>query len=124
MTEYSIRPSEDQSYIVLTVLGDFVGKAMMKYVVEAHALGKKMGINRYLVDVTKARNVDTIVGNYEFAYSDMKKAEGIDPFAKVAALVGPGDHSHDFIETVLINAGLRLQIFHDLGKAREYLSQQ
>jgi hypothetical protein len=118
---YSIKPSEDRDYIVLTVLGEIKGQSMMKYIIEAHALGKEMGINRYLVDVTKDRNIDSILGNYGFAYSDMKKTEGVDTMAKVAALVSPEDHSHDFIETVLSNAGLFLKIFTDLDIAREYL---
>jgi len=94
---------------------------MMNYIVEAHALGDKMGVKRYLVDVTEARNVDSAVKNYEFAYSDIKKADTVNPKARVAALVCPGDHSHDFIETVLYNAGQPIKIFDDLSKAQEYL---
>jgi hypothetical protein len=67
-------------------------------------VGRKMGINKYLVDVTKARNTDTVLGNYEFAYTDMKKTEGIDKYARVAVLVSPEDHSHDFVEIVARNA--------------------
>lgn len=118
---YSIEPSENKDYIILKITGDFIGKDMMKYIIESHARGKELGINCYLVDVTEARNTDSLVNNYEFAYSDMQKPEGIDINAKVAALVNPGDHSHDFIETVLCNAMRPLKIFTDADKARKYL---
>ena len=121
---YSLKPSEDRDYIVLTVVGEINGQSMMKYIIEAHDLGKEMGINRYFVDVTEARNIDSILGNYNFAYSDMKKSKGVDTLARVAALVSPGDHSHDFIETVLTNAGLSLKLFTNPVTAREYLRKK
>jgi len=121
MIDHSIKPSKDRTHIVLTVVGEVAGQHMMKYIIEAHALGNEMGINRYLVDATGARNIDSIIGNYDFAYSDMKKTEGIDTLARVAALVSPGDKSHDFVETVLSNAGLSLKIFTDIDMALDYL---
>ncbi|MBW1814413.1 MAG: hypothetical protein JRJ39_12290 [Deltaproteobacteria bacterium] len=75
----------------------------MKQNLEAHTLGGKLGINRYLVDVTESRNTDSVMESYDFAYEDMKNTEGIDLYARVALLVSPGDHSHDFIETVTTN---------------------
>ena len=121
---YSLTPSEDRDYILLNVVDDFKAQDMMKYIVEAHALGKEMGINSYLVDVSKARNIDSITKNYYFAYSEIKLVEGIDSSAKVAALVSQGDHSHDFVETVLHNAGTPIKIFNDFVKAREYLQKK
>ena len=121
MTEYDIKPADDQSHIVLTVVGEVRGKHMMKYILEAHAMGRDLGIDRYLVDVTEARNTDSVLDQYNFAYSEMKTTEGIDSRARVAALVHPGDKSHDFIETVLHNAGLMLKIFSDSNLAIEYL---
>lgn len=121
---YSIRPSENRDYIVLAVVGDFKGRDMMKYIIESHALGKDLRINRYLVDVTRARNIDSILGNYDFAYSDIKKQKGIDLGARIAAVVSPGDQSHDFIETVLFNAGLSIKLFTDPEMARKYLLEK
>jgi hypothetical protein len=121
MMDYNIEPSKDLAYIVIKIIGDFVGKQMLGCIIEAHALGQELGINLYLVDVTHAKNIDSIMKKYEFAYSDMKNVEGIDLSARVAALRSPGDHSHDFIETVLSNAGLPIKIFDDPTSARDYL---
>ena len=119
--EYSIKPSESRDYLVLTVGGEFTAKDMMKCIVETHTLGAEMDIHWYLVDATKGRNIDSVLGNYHFAYKDMKQTEGTDPLARVAALVSLDDHSHDFVATVSANAGMQLQIFTDLDKAIRYL---
>lgn len=41
--------------------------------------------------------------------------------ARVAGLISPGDHSHDFVETVSMNAGMFLKLFTDITEARNYL---
>lgn len=121
MLEYSINPSADHQYIILEVQGEFTAIIFMKCIVEAHTLGKEMGIRSYLVDVTRARNVDSALETQMFAYSDMKTTAGVDPFARVAGLVSPGDHSHDFVETASGNAGMFLKLFTDRAEAIDYL---
>lgn len=122
--KYSIRPSEKSDYIILTVEGDFTGKTFMKCILESHALGMEMGVHSYLADVTKARNKDSALGTYQFAYSDMKTTQGVDRLAKVAGLVSPGDHSHDFVETACHNAGMSLKLFTDAKEAIAYLTSE
>ena len=94
---------------------------MLKYILEAHAFGHKKKVDNYLVDVTKAKNVDSVLGNYEFAYTDIQSIPGVNPRSKVASLINPEDHSHDFIETVLINAGMPIKLCRDLETAEKYL---
>jgi len=118
---YTITPSQDRRYIVLKIIGDFTAEEMMKCVVESHGLGKTMGVRSYLVDVIEARNVDTVMKNREFAYSDMKRTKDVDPYARVAGLISPGDHSHDFVATVSANAGMSLRLFTERDEAVEYL---
>ena len=76
--EYWIEPSEDRTYIVLTVIGDFTAETFMNCIVETHMRGMAQGIHRYLVDVRRARNVDTPYKTYKFAYADMPVTEGVD----------------------------------------------
>ena len=113
--ECRISLSEDRNYIVLKVTGSFTAQSFMKFIVESHRLGQEMDIHRYLVDATEARNVDSAFGNYKFAYEDMESTPGIDRLARVAGLVSPGDHSHDFVETVSTNAGMSLKLFTDIA---------
>jgi len=116
-----IRASEDGKYIIQIVNGDLTGKLMMEYNLKSHALGRELGINRFLVDVTKSRNVDPPTKNFSFARYDLKKTPGIDPSARVATLVSPGDHSHDFIETVSRDRGLDVTHFTDRYQAIRHL---
>ena len=121
---YTITPSGDGKYITLTVTGEIHRKAAMQQNLQAHALGRKLGINRYLVDVTGARNTDSVKDSYDFAYTDMSVTEGIDKTARVATLVDPDDHSHDFIETVSRNSGLNVTFFTDLAQAVDHLLKE
>jgi hypothetical protein len=89
---------------------------------ESHALGRKLGIRRYLVDLRKSRNVESLLDGYQFAYQDMPQQPEIDRSARVAILVSPGDHSHDFIETVSRNSGLDVTLFRDYEQAIAHLT--
>lgn len=120
-TEYTITPSADGRYIVVKVCGEINRKTAMQQILEAHALGRRLGVNRYLVDVTAARNTDSVRDSYDFAYTDMSDTEGIDKAARVATLVSQGDHSHDFIEIVSRNSGLNVTLFTDRELAVQHL---
>ena len=118
---YTISPSEDGKYIVLKYFGDVSRKLSIERVIEAHALGEKLGINSYLVDLTEARNIDSIPDLYEYAYKNTKSVSGLNLNARVAMLVDPDDHSHDFVETVLRNAGHNVVLFRDRESAIKHL---
>ncbi len=91
--EYSFTPSEDGKYIILKVKGEMSRAVAMQQNRETHALGKKLGINRFLTDATEARNVESPLDSYKFAYADMQQEAEIDRYARVAILVSPDDHS-------------------------------
>ncbi len=118
-----IIPSEDGKYIIQVITGDLTAELALEYNLKTHALGRELGINRYLVDVTKSRNVDPPPDNYNFAHSKMKTTLGIDPTARVAILISPGDRSHNFIETVSRQSGLDVSLFTDRFKAIEHLTK-
>ncbi len=120
-TSYTISLSDDESYIIVKILGKQTAELAMKQNLEAHAFGDELGIGRYLVDATEAVNVDSTLENYSFAYTDMQTPTGINKAAIVALLVSPDDHSHDFIETVSRNAGLNVTIFRDRELAIHHL---
>ena len=120
-TSYTISLSDDESYIIVKILGKQTAESAMKQNLEAHAFGDELGIGRYLVDATEAVNVDSTLENYSFAYTDMQTPTGINKAAIVALLVSPDDHSHDFIETVSRNVGLNVTIFRDRELAIHHL---
>ena len=120
---YTISQSTDGKYILMKVDGQLTRESAFEGVLEAHALGKKLGINRHLVDVTEARNVESPVAVYGFAYDDMAHLPDIDRYALAAILASPEDHSHDFIETVLRNAGINVTLFRDRRLAIRHLEE-
>jgi len=121
---FKLSLSDDERYVILKVWGDVTRQTAMEQNLEAHEFGRQRGVNRYLVDMSESRNVDTVLANYQFAYDDMEHTPGIDKAAKVALLVSEGDHSHDFIETVAKNAGLNVTLFTDEQKAIQHLLQR
>ena len=48
--EYDIAVSEDRTYIILKISGDFTANDMLKLVAESHSLGKSLDIHDYLVE--------------------------------------------------------------------------
>ena len=117
---YSIAAADDGQYIVVKVEGIITRRMAMEWTVAAHGLGRQLQIHRYLVDVTRARNKERVIENYDFAYLDMQ-AEGIDRSARIAVLAAPGDDSHDFVATAAANAGLNFKLFTEREKAMGFL---
>jgi hypothetical protein len=118
---YRIYISDDFSFIVLEESGVVTRHHQLLRTLEAHQLGRKLSIRKYLVDVTHALNAEPPIENYKFAYEDVRGEDGIDKTAIVAIVAAPQDHSHDFVETVSKNSGLNVTLFRDKNKAIEFL---
>jgi len=119
---YKIFHSEENDFITIVVVGEINRKSAIQQDLEAHALGKKLGINKYLVDVRAAKNTDNRLDQHKFAYKDIPQSEEIDKSARVAILVSPRDDSHNFIEAVTQNTGLNVKLFYEEEDAIAYLS--
>ncbi len=117
----TITPVIEKQYIYMKVTGEVDRHSAMINNIQAHRIGKELGIKKYLVDLTEARNTESISDNYQFAYNDMQGTPDIDRSAMVAILVSPEDHSHDFVETVSRNAGLNITLFSDRQLAERHL---
>lgn len=119
--ESNISVSENGQYIILKVRGDLDRASSIKQIIEAHELGTKLGIQNYLADLTEARSVRSILDDYHLANADTHRDPRIITFARVAMLVSPEDHSHDFLEIAALNAGWRVKLFKEKTKALDYL---
>lgn len=112
----------ENSFIQLKICGEITREKSFAINLEAHKVGKENGIKKFLVDVTEARNVDTVLNNYKIAYNDMDN-EMINRYSRVAFLAHPKDHSHDFIETVFQNAGHFIKLFRKKEESLAYLAE-
>ena len=121
---YAIKLSDDRKYIVIMVEGFVDNDMAMEYTIESQRLGKKEGISRYLVDLTQSRNVQSVGLNFEFIDRDLRSTDEVDIRGRVALLVSPEDHSHDFIETLSINRGINVRLFRNRADAVAHLLKE
>lgn len=115
--------SEDKTYVTIKVCGNISRNKTLRQIAELSRLGKYFEIRRYLCDLVDARMVDSLAEQYFFAQYDLRNTPYIDTGARIAVLVDPNDHSHDFMETAVRNAGLDLRLFTDVEDAKAYLLQ-
>ncbi len=109
MTE-EIKVSDNSKYIIVRVDEDMTRTLAESLGLEAMHLGIKKNLNKFLYDLRNSRNKETINANYIFAKQDLKRLDP-NPTNKIAMLTSPNDKSHDFIETVLRNAGYNVKLF-------------
>lgn len=119
--EYQIRVSDDGSYIEIVSFIDVDRVSAFKHTVEAHILGRELGIDLFLVDYRLARNLDQPSVRFEFANQTLLNTEMINPRAVVAVVVDKDDSSHDFSETLMLNVGLNVRYFRDIEQAKQHL---
>ena len=119
---YTISVSEDRKYIITISIGKLDNEIARQQNMEAQALGKQMGIDRFFVDMVESRYEGGPIAHYEFANSRKLSPDQYNRYARVAILVQEDDHSHDFVETVSRNAGFDITIFRDREEAIHHLT--
>lgn len=117
---YEVKVSDSGKYIIVRVNTDMTRALADQTGLEATHLGKKNNINLFLYDLRNSINRETVNANYIYAKQEVQKIEP-DYANKIAMLVSQNDKSHDFVETVLRNAGHNVLIFHDEEKALSWL---
>jgi len=117
---YEVKVSDSGKYIIVCINTDMTRALADQTGLEATHLGKKNNINLFLYDLRNSINRETVNANYIYAKQEVQKIEP-DYANKIAMLVSQNDKSHDFVETVLRNAGHNVLIFHDEEKALSWL---
>lgn len=119
---YVIALSEDERYLrvridapVTRALASTIGR-------DLKAAGTAHGVSRFLYDVRDAPNIESVFGNYGFAYQNMSEVEA-SRVARHAILVRADDRSHDFVETLLRNAGYDARLFRSEEEAVAWLCE-
>jgi hypothetical protein len=119
--EYSITPESCGKYIVIKIKGTLQRQDSMEIITKAFEVGAELGIQQYLMDVTEASHSWALGQDYMFVNQDLQNQIKFDRSARTAVLVSPEDHSHDFILTVAMNAGLNIHVFRDEQEALAFL---
>ncbi len=88
-----------------------------------NSLSRATNIKRLLTDVRGAPNISSVYQNYEYAYKDMIDLK-LQRDVRSAILVDDADTTHDFLETVVRNAGYNLQVFRSESAAIAWLNEE
>ena len=117
---YRIELSPDKEYLKLTVFETINGAFEKEFAQKAIQEAKKHTIKKFLIDVRGISNIATTFEQYNLGYKDMTDF-GLDPVSRIAILSDPENESHNFIETVFLNAGYKCRIFTDETDALDWL---
>jgi len=121
--EYEIIKPDNENFIIIKRKGKIICEEVYKSTIEAHKLGKKLNIKKFLVDSREAINVDSVTNNYAYINKTLKSDEVINRSARIAILVSEGDKSHRFVETTARNSGTIERVFTDFEAAKNYLEK-
>ena len=120
--KYKISLSEDGSYVHVRIFQPITAELERIFTEEAIKIARENSVLRYLGDVRGVSNVASPSDKYMLANKEIKQF-GLDPASQVAVLVSPGDHTHDFIETVFRNTGVDFRLFENEGEALDWLKK-
>jgi hypothetical protein len=119
--EFTLAPSEDGQYIVTTVRGEVTRETAAQFIAASFDEGSRLGLGCHLVDLTNARNTDSVAEIVRFQFDDVQGIESLHANVCVALLVEPGDRSHDFYVALAKSTGGVINLFWDLDDAVSYL---
>lgn len=118
---YSVEVHADGSFLVVRSFSRPVTLDIaVAFTQRFTALGEQHDIRHCLIDVRGTYDDSSILDKFNFAYTQASEA-GLSPTWRVAVLRRPDDHSADFIETVMTNAGYVFKLFDDQIEALEWL---
>ena len=108
--DYEVSIADDGNYIIIKYYVPMTTDVALKSSSELMGLSEQHNIKRFLFDMRKSTNIQSITANYNFANKDVQTFEF--PRNSLSAfLIRPKDNSHDFITTVFLNAGYAVKKF-------------
>jgi hypothetical protein len=108
--DYEAGLSEDGSHIVVRVNKPITRQLAFEFNQAAAKLALEHDLDAYLFDLRGVVNVESPTYNYMIAYEDAPQM-AFSRTARIAVLHDPGDTSHQFVETVALNAGYNMKLF-------------
>jgi len=120
---YTITISENGQYIICRVTGSVTVEISREFAREMDSLSRATNIKRFLTDVREAPNIASVYQNYEYAYKDMIDLK-LQRDVRSAILADSADTTHDFLETVVRNAGYNVRVFRSESAAIAWLNEE
>lgn len=117
---YNISLSKSKKHIRITIIGDITVKIAGEFTRDSLAASARYGVERFLYDARKARNLSSVLENYKYAYENSKDMQ-LSHAARSVILTDPEDKSHEFVVTAFRNAGYNVMGFTDEKAAVAWL---
>ena len=92
----------------------------MEHLAEAAQIAAAHNLRSFLIDVRDVASGFSTLEHYQIAHYEGRKL-GFAAGSRIAVLVSPGDHSRDFVKTVVQNAGYSCDLFEEEAAAEEWL---
>lgn len=118
--KYKISIAENGNYVVIKYFAPMTTDIALKSGSEMVQIASINNINKFLFDLRKSSNTQSVVDNYYFAYNDIQTFD-FPTDSRSAFLTKEGDNSHDFITTTFLNAGYTVKLFTDKSDAVNWL---
>ncbi len=120
--KYEIMLSEDKTYLRVRVFDTINEKLSKEFAGEAIKEAKQLNIKKFFIDVRGSRNTSGTFHQYLFGHKDLSRL-GLEKLSKIAILTDEDDKSHDFIETVMCNAGYKCHLFQSERSVLEWFEE-
>ena len=120
--KYEVKISDDEDFVWQIPHEDMTTQLASEIGLKAVNLARAENINKYLVDVRGIKNIDTSFDKYDFAYNEASEV-GYRLSDRIAIVSDPDDTSHNFIETVSLNAGYQVKLFTKIQSAIDWLHE-
>jgi len=120
---YQVFLAKNEKFIICQVSGEMTVETAKQFAAEIHNLSQEKNLKKFLIDVRQAPNISSIMQNYKFIYNDLNELD-FQRNALTAILVNKGDHSHDFVETVSLNAGYNVKICDNEEEAIKWFDEE
>ena len=121
--DYEISLDENLGCIFIKFFNAMTSKVAARCGPEIVRLSEEKQIKRFLFDVRQAPNIQSDVENYNFATEEIADF-GFPHNSRSVFLISPGDISHDFITTLFLNAGYRVNSFTEEESAISWLTKK
>lgn len=119
--DYEVSVLKDEGIVRVDVIEPATAAIQKSFTKDAIVTAQGKDLTRFLIDVSNVPNLADTFDMYELAY-EQQASTPLTPLARFAILVGEGDRSYDFMETLLLNAGFKSALFHDQDAALSWLT--
>jgi hypothetical protein len=117
---YTLSIPDGKRYVLVTASGAFSRDLAIEVAINVTRLARANNLHRALFDMRASRNIEPTTMNYYYAHADLTDLR-VNRDTRVAILVAPDDHSHDFAERAMREAGYDVALFRDEAAALTWL---